>query len=171
MKKLTIIFIVFILGCAPEPPLITFPSAVYIGDSNCELFNVFYLSAAEQAGIPIDCKIGRALLDLPDYLPAGYETIFLALGTNDAGTDRNIYGAKLETLLMSTNATVYCVLPVVADFYPQPDSRDPYREEMLNRCENTIDPKEAPVLFQVPDGIHYTQESQALHAAQLRAVL
>jgi len=154
-------------GCVAPEPVITQPDAIYIGDSNCELFNDFDLSAAEQSGLPIDCKIGRRLVDIPDSLPSGYRIIFLALGTNDANsTTIQEYSSKLDLLLGSTSSEVWCVLPAV----PEPDnSRDAVRLVMMNQCANTIDPLEAGVTFS--DGIHFTQSSQALHANQIRQVI
>lgn len=111
---------------------------IYIGDSLCAgKYLSGGLTAQEQAGIGRDCKAGRKLVEY-GALPAGYRVIFLALVTNDVGrTPIDTYRADLQGKLLSTNATVYCVLPTSP--IGGADS-SAYRAVMLEECANTIDP-------------------------------
>ena len=159
-------------GCVPQPEIIH-DDAVYFSDSNTCLFkdttpgvnqNVF--SAAEQAGIPINCKTGRKLVDLTE-LPDDKELIFLNLGINDAinNIDPDVYGDQLDALIGSTGAVVYCVLPVHEDINVVIE----YREQMQDHCVLTIDPYDVGIQF-AQDGFHWTHPSQGLHATQLTPI-
>lgn len=150
MKLLISVFIVVLLSaCVPEYEA-TINNVVYVGDSNCELFDGLQSSAAMYASVIEDCKIGRTIMEvesLPDV-----DLVFLALGAND-NVDAETYGNKIDDLIGSTAGYVVCVLPV------SDSSRyDHYREEMASRCIETIDPFDAAVII-ADDGVHYTDKS------------
>ena len=153
MYKISII-IIMLMGCsACVPPVeIQFPNSIYISDSDADPdFDPANQSGAYLAGIPVDAKAGRSLMDYGDTLP-NKNPIFLALGKNDRGTDINDYTNKLQTLLDSTDNDVYCVLPSIPD-----NSLDAIRAAMSATCTLTIDTED--YITQFTDGIHYGDQA------------
>lgn len=148
MQKIIIgLIVVMLAGCNYDA---TYDNVVYVGDSNCALFNELQSSAAMHAGIVEDCVIGRKLLEvseLPDV-----DLVFLALGANDT-VEAKVYGDHLDTLIGSTAAVVVCVKPV-GDRWARYDD---YRAEIDDHCIEKIDPLDAPVTV-APDGYHYTDD-------------
>jgi len=164
--RVLIIFL-FLYGCVPaeipEPEVYTFANypIIYIGDSNCDdsLHWVTWSMAWELAGIEADCVGGRQLMQIT-ILPDS-EIIFLALGTNDglSGVSASTYGARLIQLLASTDAKVYCILPILNESVTA-FSVDDIRNQMLSICTNTIDPRDYGVIVGLGDGIHWSEQDQ-----------
>lgn len=172
MKKTIIINLVltilFLSGCVQDVPPATWSSkfdelgyvathkdVLYIGDSNCiDRFVEPSQLSWVISGISGDCVSGRKLMDI-EYLP-DKRIIFLALGLNDslyiAVED---YTIKLNQLLISTGAVVYCVLPILEDGFTGLDV-DPFVNAMLSNCANTINPKDYGVLADYGDGSHWS---------------
>jgi len=160
-------------GCTP--PVYTYvpnrPDIVEIGDSNCTPVQMAFGELPWViAGIAGDCKRGRKLINVRS-LP-NKTVIFLALGVNDAwkGVDPTVYGEHLTMLLGTTNADVYCVLPVVKEDRTAVRVDD-HRQEMLNRCTNVIDPYELGVTVNRRDGIHWDVQDERLLGYEFKRIL
>lgn len=152
-RILITILCLFCCACIPEPDL-KYPKVIYYGDSLCAVTFSPGQLATTKVGIVKDCVPGRKITEV-ERLSNSYELIFLALTSNDVLKDTPIeeYSLHLNQLLMSTDSTVICVLPVIFEH----DDSSAYRAEMMNQCSYLIDPQpECGVGPRFMDDIHYT---------------
>lgn len=170
MKIFILIICLTLMGCVPPLPP-TRSDVIMIGDSNCDA-DYYHQVSWQIAGIAGDCLAGRKLIDI-DYLYSDKTLVFLALGVNDASHDipPSEYGLHLTALLSTTNADVYCILPILKQNYHIPDfSVNAYRNEMINRCTNILDPLAVGVIVTGYDGLHLTDLDQHVLAAKLKQI-
>jgi hypothetical protein len=149
---LIVIALLLISGCMPRIPPVVHHDVYYVGDSLCHSTHDYWgLTAAQQAGIVSRCVPGRkigAVSELPDA-----RIVFLGLVTNDCNrTPIDDYRAKLQQLLLSTDATVYCVLPTSLI---RGESCATLANVMLDECVNTINPHDYNVGPRAKDGYHW----------------
>ena len=168
-----LLLVLFLCGCAPDVPITyndpidyeydpTYEDVVYVGDSNCSTRIVDSETDLSwyMAGIDSDCLAGRELMDITSLPEA--RIVFLALGTNDAwniNTTTTQYSLRLDQLLISTSAEVICVLPATEEGFTRWDV-EPYRNIMLDKCTNTIDPLDYGVTVGYGDGYHWSKGDQ-----------
>ncbi len=160
---------IFLITSCIETPVALRNDVIYIGDSNCTGLFVSRANVAPNlAGISNNCQEGRKLEMLPK-LPA-VEVVFLALGMNDMleGVPVALFGSHLTELLGTTDADVYCVLPVVAPHMADKVNIIRYRDEMLNRCTNTISPSDYGVVPEIWDGIHWSEYNHRLFVPAIK---
>lgn len=163
MKKMIMILMMFMASACVPPYTPTYDHYLYIGDSNCdEKAQPNHFMAWMLAGIAGDCVSGLELMKLTS-LPEKH-TIFLALGVNDAKSPERItpeiFGEHLTFLLGTTSSRVFCVYPTLPEDSPY-STVLPYKQEMLLRCADVIDPEEFGVLSDSGDGIHWSAEDHA----------
>lgn len=154
-----LLLLIALAGCMPvAPPApvvvppVTHPDVVYVGDSLCaSTYDWYGLTAQQIAGIVSDCVAGRSLMDitsLPDV-----RIVFLGLVTNSCKFHTvDEYRYKLQTLLTSTNARVYCVLPTNI---VRGESCESWAQVMREECTDTINPHDYGVLPRAKDGLHW----------------
>ena len=120
------------------------PSPTYVGDSLCAGKG----SPARQLDMSLSCYPGAKLMDA-EGLPPG--RIFLGLGTNDAGSEVNIYLFEMHLIALLDTATgrVTCILPSVANY-----DTTAYRDALKRNCDDYIDPFEYGVVG-MRDGVHW----------------
>lgn len=131
--------------------------SIYIGDSLCS-----YVHKSDSrhfpvmAGIESDCSPGRALMDYGNALPDGYDVIFIAMATNDSYRKLPIddYRQKLSSLVSSSTAKIYCVLPLKIDSH----DTSAYRDAMIDICPFVVNPAVHGVV-NGSDGIHWQLDS------------
>lgn len=159
MRIIIIILAYFLTGCSigssggnddDSGEIIT---ALYIGDSLCNWRKnrsdaLFW----ESLDMDVDCKYGRKLVDV-DMIQS-YETVFLALGTNDSLSNINPYEFEthLIQLIHNTDANIICVLPMDTPL----SSAHTYQEIMINHCDDAIYPPDYGIYADFKDGIHIT---------------
>ena len=144
------IIIMLLVGCQSDNKdhdfwVIDRDETLYIGDSNATGYKIEEPTAQQMTRIDYDAKGWRKMIDYTDQLPGSEEgiiTIFLALGVNDAATRVPIdeYTQSLQNKLASTDAHIYCVLPIVHSIFDE--LMQPYADAMLNNCTDTINPRE-----------------------------
>jgi hypothetical protein len=145
--------LLLLVGCVPaEVPATTHPDVFYVGDSLCaQTFDTWGKTAQEIAGIQTRCVGGRKLMDIKG-LPDG-RIVFLGLVTNDCNrTPIDDYRYKLQTMLLTTDAKVYCVLPTNLI---RGESCAAWGQVMTEECTDTINPHDYGVLPRAKDGYHW----------------
>lgn len=175
-KVALVVLCLLFVGCVPvTPPEPDYhvietgtlhPDVIYIGDSLCyssidndvngEIVYAVGPTAMEQAGIGRDCKSGRTAAEYPDQLPLDARVIFWALVTNSVNeTPIDEFRADLQAKLASTDAIVYCVLPI-----PIVKGHDStaYANVMREECTNVIDKMDYLVSPFALDGYHETAQ-------------
>lgn len=174
MKKI-FLAVLFLVGCDDpqvnlsdvQPLPVTRPYVKVIGDSNCDMdYNNFYV-AYEELGFNIDdCTAGHRITNKE---PSRYwtpentvvKTVILDRGINDARVNepiKDFEGRVDEYVKHFASIRLICVLPV-----SKRDDIDaePYRQVMIKKCPEYIDPFDYGVQLQ-QDGIHRTKNDNDL---------
>ena len=120
------------------------PTYIWYGDSRC-VSNEYIENR--------DCVGGRTLWSLKEIGPS-YDFVIIHLGFNDiwVGRDSVEFGVHLSELIQGSRK-VWCVLPTWFNYHFPSEVVALFRQEMIDRCPNTIDPGIDP--YQT-DQIHYT---------------
>ena len=122
---------------------------IWIGDSRCH--NNPYLENK-------NCKPGRQLVHLTEITPfqKSHDIIIIHLGHNDMKNgliDPVVFGEHLSFLIQGIEDKVWCLIPTPINYYVDASIVNEYRQQMLDRCINTVDPQ---IEGYAEDQIHYT---------------
>lgn len=152
----------------PMPDVELREDVIIVGDSNCDPDNYGGASSWVHARISADCVGGRRLMTV-NSLPEGMVLIFIALGVNDSagGIDPDDYGNHLTSLIDSTDADVYCVLPLSKTATVNISA---YIQQMTSRCSNVVDPLSLGVQISYWDNIHMTHNDQRILGDELKRI-
>jgi len=154
--KYMIIFFLMITGCSSGGGSDTETTVVIETESVEPLTYIWYGDSRCVGNNHIenrDCEPGRKLVNLKE-IDFSYDIIVIHLGFNDIfqGVDSKRFGNHLSELIQGSDK-VWCVLPTWFNYHHPSEKVALFRQEMLDRCVNTIDPGIDPYK---PDQIHYT---------------
>jgi len=167
MRILMLVLIVFLAACQNERETHNFWTidrydVLYIADSNGIGYKIDTPTAMQITGINYDARGFREMVEYTNELPTsddGVSIIFLALGVNDSshGIPIEDYTQSLQAKLASTDAEVFCVLPITHKWSGV--DTEPFKQAMLNNCTNTINPRDYGVNYWLLDGTHWESQS------------
>lgn len=142
-KIITVLVVFAITGCSEghhNPVPLT---SIWYGDSRC-VDNEYIESR--------DCVAERKLLHL-ESIDTSYDIIIIHLGLNDMWvTNAETYGAHLSALIAGNEHKVWCIIPTWFNYFQSSEKVAAFREQVINRCPNTVDPNIDPYHN---DQVHY----------------